>query len=84
MAAEAVSNTYLEGASRLNEQDIRRLGRLGWSAPAGDDYPNYYRDYEVGDAEAVTHHVAQTLRDVYHVNPEADGWLISYTDPPAE
>lgn len=80
--AEAVSNTYLQGSSRLNEEDIARLGRLGWSAPTGADHPNFHRWYDLDNVQTVARHVAQTLRDVYHVDPDKDGWLLSFTEPP--
>ncbi|KRA37899.1 MULTISPECIES: TY-Chap domain-containing protein [unclassified Nocardioides] len=81
--AEAVSNTYLEGASRLNETDMQRLGHLGWQAPAGADDPNWHRTYSRENTADVAEHIARTLRDGYGVDPDADGWLITWAEPPA-
>jgi hypothetical protein len=81
--AEAVSNTFLEGASRLSGRDVRSLARLGWAGPRGQDLPNFHRTYGSDDTTAAARHIAQTFRDAYHVDPEADGWLVSYAETPA-
>lgn len=78
--AEAVSNTFLEGASRLTDAEMQRLRHLGWSPPTGDDEPNWYRTFDASDAAATAELVLRTLRDAYGADPEADVWLISWSD----
>ena len=82
--AEAVSNTFLEGASRLNSTEMQRLSHLGWHPPAGEDDPNWSRSYGEGNTGDVAQHLARTLRDAYGTDPEADGWLIKWSDPASE
>ena len=83
--AEAVSNTFLEGASRLNSTEMQRLSHLGWHPPAGEDDPNWSRSYYgEGNTGDVAEHLARTLRDAYGTDPEADGWLIKWSDPASE
>ncbi len=42
---ECVSNRFLPGDAQLTTADERRLRRLGWHEPLGDDLPNFWRVY---------------------------------------
>jgi hypothetical protein len=81
MLAEAVSNNYLTGESRLSEDDHARLLRLGWSPPTHsareeknpdqrdpDGSPNYFCGWDRPVPYASAAQMAvDTLRDVYGV-----------------
>jgi hypothetical protein len=73
--AEAVSNEYLSTAGVLGPQQVSRLLELGWSAPAGDDRPNFFRRAEATTRgrEELAAVLVRTLRDGYGIAAD-DAW----------
>lgn len=74
---EAVGDTYLPVAARLNDRQVREMRRLGWGAPSLPDSPNFTRAVGEGaDLHEVAVDVARTLRQVYGVRGD-DTWMVN-------
>jgi len=70
--AEAVSNLYLEPAHMLSPRRSKALLALGWNPPTPGQSPNFYRDWEVRDAETrreMARLALRTLIEIYGLKP---------------
>jgi hypothetical protein len=72
LLVEAVSNAFLEGANRLNDQDEHRLRMLGWQPPAHQGRPNWMAVQAtlVPDIAAAARLGLDTLRTVFRVGDD--------------
>lgn len=67
LITEAVSSAFLGGDQRLSAQQEQALVSLGWSAPDGKDYPNFYKlwDTQWGEWLEAADLMHTSFTDVY-------------------